>query len=1693
MFRKRKLIRVIAIFLTLELMLDIAMPYMSYALTSGPTAPEFTNFEPVDTTDMVNLATGDFTYNLPVLDVPGSAGGYPISLAYHSGTQMDEEASWVGLGFSLNAGAINRIVNGVADDSHNTKSEVIDDWVGGSTTTYSAGVGLPGVMAGVTYSKDTYRGVGMGTSLSFGFSLIQAGNFSAGLSATAYRGGYGQSTLTTSAGLSVAELGGAESALGSSLSVNRSFDLNTGETSNSVGIGISSASFSLLGASIASGGGSANLSGGGFQMAQVNKGANDITTETSGFNVTLPGPGFLLNFGKQKTRYFIYSREDVNNYGSLYPNHSFDPTNTTFDSYPIFDGQHGIAEDPEKYSIGSLPAYDSYNVLGQGIGGSIQPYILDYGVLYRENDQDIIYSELGSYNRGATNFRFKHDVSNYHLSTLPTANFSGNTFVGFNNDQVTEKPSDGWSQNENQLAGSKHIDWFTNEEVKNGHASNQGLILGSTSEHILTFIDGTDSYDVSKQIGGYRIITADGINYHYTQPVYAYGECAKSETVDDSGGNRSHERITKHPYAYTWLLTSVTGPDFVDKNGDGIANLGDWGYWVSFDYGKWAPEFHWRNPYSGLNIDLQQNIESSSWGKKELFYLNAIQTDSHTAIFVKDIRNDGKGVQPDGSIPTSSLRLNNIYLFDNDQLEYNLDQIKTASNGYQHNDTSGKLIHDGETVIDDLDLTALDLSGYKKRVKFNYDFGYGLCNNTPNSYAFDYSSPTDISSLPKTGKLTLKSLTTYGHLKKGTAENEKRNLIPELVFNYTDNNPDYDRNAHDMWGYYKSDRNADIVDENVDRMTTKVSKEYVDAWSLNEIITPLGSKIKIKYESDTYLRPLLMRGGFKIEDIVIEDEASGRIRLMLEPRYLDALESFKDANGNYIGGQVSFNMLLAHPKFWWKTYWKSDFLIDGECRPYITNRSSDYETFYSGNIDPVTLSNEGIILNSVSAVEKLKEKKQTTTESDCPFSSSYKYGAPCWEGEAGPCYGVQDETIAGANIQEAIFMGGFISMKESNEVPGGGLRVKELSVFDSFSSLEKKTVYTYTQSGKSSGITSYEPNNLGYHEFKKPTEYNAGFFDNLLEGIKKYRNTLVEERKILQQSRNIPGPGVYYQRVLIEDYVNGVRSPNHVIRDFDVFRLDESVRFKDLANNDPRVTKSTIDPNLLSSVVRIIDVSNNIGFPTNTKVYHRNGAGQSSLISSNSNSFVYDYKPDPASDARLGEIQQTFYEYKEITGERAYYDIQGDKNTLLDPKLLHRVQKVEIPRYLKSTETFVSQTNLSSTMSNEGFDLYTGVPNRTLTTDSYGNAYITEIEPAYRKYDGVGGMGLVIHGGANMLTQEAASRVYKIDNPTNQNPMALISASVQTWSDEVAALDATATEQLGIWRKHRSYSYLGNDVDLASESDNLYPYGSFQPFDAWNHGEVPTSNQWQKNSEITLYNINSHALEAMDVNGNYAATKMDKKQEHVYATAANASYKEFAYSGLEDYDGGGSLGGGLYTESAVDITASHSGSKSLFIEACTHCDDGDKGFNYISDDLSPGRTYIISFWASRNSAKTEVLINGSFITLRELAPRESNHWYLYRYEFTVPESGGTVEIKAANGGYSQSYVADDFRFHPIDATMASYVYNEWDELEYLLDANNIYTKYEYDAMGRLQKTYRETFDYDVVKTSETLYNYKYQD
>lgn len=144
----------------------------------GPGQPEMNAFKSVGADNMVNLFSGDFSYNIPLLDV----GGYPVNLFYNAGISMDQEASWTGLGWNINPGTINRNMRGLPDD-YNGNDSIIKEQsikpdrtigVGGSsgfeiigTPTNTTALGAT-INAGVFYNNR--RGLGLEAGAGFDYS-----------------------------------------------------------------------------------------------------------------------------------------------------------------------------------------------------------------------------------------------------------------------------------------------------------------------------------------------------------------------------------------------------------------------------------------------------------------------------------------------------------------------------------------------------------------------------------------------------------------------------------------------------------------------------------------------------------------------------------------------------------------------------------------------------------------------------------------------------------------------------------------------------------------------------------------------------------------------------------------------------------------------------------------------------------------------------------------------------------------------------------------------------------------------------------------------------------------------------------------------------------------------------------------------------------------------------------------------------------------------------------------------------------------------------------------------------------------------------------------------------------------------------------------------------------------------------------
>lgn len=1886
MIRNRKLLKAITAFLILETLFNTVAPTISWALTAGPSAPEFSSFEPVDTTDMVNLATGDLVYNMPLLEVPGPSGGYPMSLSYHAGIKMDQEASWVGLGWSLNPGAINRTVNGFADDNNNVRREVRDYWDGGETTTksYSLGINAPGLGISMSYSlartQDTFKG--------FSSNSYYSGTVGTPYASVSYNSDNGISASAgpvnvSSNGVSVGPVNVSSEGISASLDPAALL----GEHASLMGItGKNALEFSL-----SSKGVKASVTTAGQKSNQKNGNAGLISSYSYSKNIGAIrcGLGF---FGIKEfyTRYWSDQSDALYSFGSLYSaksngyadGYQYDEDVSEFkaysnDIYDIYEANAGNwydQADPARQIGGSFPAYDMYSVAAQGLNGLIEPFIFENGDIKGQNLYErhpllggpMIAHPMLTYNilRGFTtnkkiDFRFKNDFSNSltidpaEISTSPTWSIPTHAVIA---------AYDGYldTSTKQQLAGSKHIEWFTNQEIRSGSAkamdfidcyavkedrpqsmeilrdylqpeacarvrndwmrgkAGSGIIATDSYPEKSTDLPHGDRYNslqprnvsLNDKVGGFMITNESGVTYHYAQPVYAYNEYTRLKMKKPLAESATITEVhNDEPYAYTWLLTAITGPDFVDRGGPGHAANGilddeDYGYWVKFDYGKWTDSYQWRTPHTGYVTDVESEYASFSYGIKELYYLDAIETRSHKAFFVKSKREDGRGVtsrleggskprrykmrykwyedldgfQNDGYIergvlafsvsPVSTLKLDAVYLFDKKDLA-SIPVTKEGGDKYDNAPISAPYMypfnelidgvsysseeednfpvvtlqegqdymkvkyHNGDLVFDDEDLATLDENhDFKKKalrtIVFNTD--YSLAYGVPNAigyfsalnsepcatvdgqstctpaeavegkkldfewpfkfgseeadppyccgevdskafYAVDplleQEAPIDndldflgngVTYIPR-GKLTLTGISVLGE--KGIS------LIPPTKFAYH-KNAGYS-NKVDEWGFFKSDytsffdpEESPASDEPVyngdeyynssgaegSRRITPASAPNTYAWSLATISTPLGGSINFTYEPNTYSQSVynsnVVFGIRKTERI-----GSTKVKLYFTERGFD-VSSFFQTN-QYIDVKA-FIVCDASYAF-------------DPVRPYTDLYNVTSNRVASVGTDYVEI--ESSVLN-----EYLRSDRAVTINDV--------------QRELTPYF------IAGAV--------GVTGNTTTNKYTGG-IRVKSIST-NVFGGHTSTVTYDYNKPGTalSSGVTSYVPfNAVGVH-FPQDVQFFTDLFNDEDHQDEKrqvmtYKSDFVKTVNNLYGGlmtfiREAPAPGSFYEFVTVRNAYDGNELDQYVTHQFQVFRADMIT-----IDRTPYSTNNNLKE------VNIENKAVDVGNLLKTSVYARDNQ----LLSETKYGYLYDGQDEvfetSLQASKQGIVEQAFQ--KRV--------LVQDWNIILnDSELINTVERgvVTKKRDRSNALTSVEQHDIKNAVSTKtqytGFDFYSGQVTSTITTDPSGNRYQTVIRPAYTVpiYSGmqVGqvmylkGMGLKLRQMSNkhMLTQVASSTTARLEGY-----VALVSATAQTWSRELPVLEpgqylseATSQSLSGIWRKSASYSFIGTD-NITLRDDGLYNMTDVTSFDAWSSND-PITTGWQKDAAINLYDVNSHELEAVDLNGHFAATRMSFDNAQVIATISNAQYREFAFCGGEqpeisdqnlESDGLISIGGER-RPTASNPAPVHTGLQSVY---------GAPGVKAISYYLKPDRTndYTISLWTTNTDVALKYEVNGTAQNITKKTIGQAGEWYLVEGTFSTSTVPAHIRVWVEAVG-SAAYI-DDFRFFPSNASMSSFVYDDAGRLSHILNSNNLFTEFKYDAMGRLEETFQESFSNGRVKTGKAIYHYADQD
>jgi hypothetical protein len=697
-----------------------------FALTGGPTQPEFASFEPVDVTDLVNTPTGDFTYVVPLGEVKTPGGvGYPVTLAYHAGIMHEQEATWVGLGWTLNPGAINRVIRGFADDYDGewSSSKMFDP--GQTGWNFNLGVGYAGVSASIGWNEKGFQGItsvglsfplGTGSGKSNPFSLnlsynVQAGSFSIG---PGVGGSLGKAfTAGGGVGLTFGKNGDVSAYAGVSL----------GARAGKGSVGLLSFGMSTKG------GAGFSVAGGSMSTGSFTNAGSVSWFESSSLTIPIPPvPTLSIDLSYSSWGWYYNQMIASKGYGTIYANSpskslkrhvttdnvvlatilgeaddesggwsyylnepSPPPVNSPSpppagaqppaDYKRLYDRNEIIANEAEF----SFPAQDLYTVTGQGISGTFKPFIsemLTFGRLENTTEDEV---------NGVTD----------GIVGVPSKSADGIiTYTNLLNDFTCEVKPQFTSCILFKMCAENSLNAIdacseTYATYPTGGFNNDLAMIDPERKATGTRIDpvfGLEGFS-KRHLGGFVLTDQEGKSYYYTLPLHNL----ETVSITQQGTNESY-RKDQGVYATTWLLRAVTGPDYVkndwsaaivEGNSEADALLphaGDFGYWVKFNYSYGLPvkntngtlelddtkekeriiSFPWRDPYSGSHsyTENTKTVNNYMYGLKEETYLQSIETATEVAYFRTTPRYDGQGMDENKYPITGDIQIdkNNVYI-----------------------------------------------------------------------------------------------------------------------------------------------------------------------------------------------------------------------------------------------------------------------------------------------------------------------------------------------------------------------------------------------------------------------------------------------------------------------------------------------------------------------------------------------------------------------------------------------------------------------------------------------------------------------------------------------------------------------------------------------------------------------------------------------------------------------------------------------------------------------------------------------------------------------------------------------------------------------------------------------------------------------------------------------------------------------
>lgn len=889
-----KIVKTVAIHFVAIFLFHILTPTISLALTGGPSQLEYNGYSGVLGDNMVDPFTGDFSYGIPLLTIPGFQDGIPLGLNYNAGVTMEQEASWVGLGWNLNTGAISKGIRGLPDDYDGAvvtkrkyqkpnQTYVVgiganSEIAGGLNLAKKAGLGMK-LNYGANFRYNNYNGFAIGYTAGFGASLsvvsAAAYNYNKSLNLDSQQG----AGLMSSNGLNIKGVFG--------FTEGRTMSSRNGIESISYRNGFRSFSESATNSFIPStnfpritSSSSARGKIGGtffFNTADMDITVHTINSKFKNNVLQFPAYGYLnLENASGNNALMDFNRENdvlVSERSSVIANPvaTYDLMNVSApglsDQLRPYRSDYGVFKDPFERS--------EVNNFGYGVDVDFGPGELKGGVNASTNvfgyskSEPIASSELNGLDR--FNFTTKEQTSIngfYQKAVLMSmGETTANTDLGYSLMDI-ESPI----PIQPKIVNSAGIDHrmelngqFISDETgaapkafEDYPETRSERYKRTTMYQYLKFEDVTSNtsvygYDVGKQIHTIKALTPSGVTYEFAEPLFNMEQKEVLFSINHTYDSKDLSQIGKYTNYNTVEATS--------GNKSGIDN-----YYSSTELPPYAYAHLLSNIYSADYVDLDGNgIPSENdfgeYAHYEYPDLGASlyqwrvpygQNQANFSIGSLATKGDDKASYTYGkkqinyvsTIETKTHIAKFVVSNRYDGLPVANEHGGTPTSSYVSQKKLDKIILyvKGENYAsDDTD---------KKELKtVHFEYNYELCKGVPNN-----EQSVD------NGKLTLKKVYfTYN----GNSESitKKSPYLFDYHSDVSDENPVWNENYVNNWGDYQPyrfDEHTERIISNApypnqsDKLTYDQRKLMAGAWNLKEITTPSGGKIMVDYEQDDY-------------------------------------------------------------------------------------------------------------------------------------------------------------------------------------------------------------------------------------------------------------------------------------------------------------------------------------------------------------------------------------------------------------------------------------------------------------------------------------------------------------------------------------------------------------------------------------------------------------------------------------------------------------------------------------------------------------------------------------------------------------------------------------------------------------------------------------------------------------------------